>query len=54
MAIGVLDSWQQRRMKGRLRAEARHLIKEAQRILKRKSFRIPQTVVGEVQGAVNS
>ncbi|HEX2656921.1 MAG TPA: signal peptidase I [Polyangia bacterium] len=54
MAIGVLDSWQQRRMKGRLRAEARHLIKEAQRILKRKSFRIPQSVVGEVQGSVNS
>ena len=28
MTIGVLDSWQQRRMKGRLRAEARHLIRE--------------------------
>jgi len=54
MTIGVLDSWQQRRMKGRLRAEARHLIREAQRILKRKSFRIPQTVVGEVQSAVSS
>lgn len=52
MEVGVLDWWLQGRAKRRLRGEARHLIREAQRILKRKNFRIPQAVGDQVRSAV--
>jgi signal peptidase I len=52
MEVGVLDWWRQGRAKRRLGGEARHLIREAQRILKRKNFRIPQAVADQVRAAV--
>jgi len=52
MESGFFTWWHDRRTRSRMRAEARHLIKEARRILKRKSFRLPKTAVDEVTGAV--
>ncbi|MEP6654621.1 MAG: signal peptidase I [Myxococcales bacterium] len=53
MASGVFDWWQQRGALRRTRAEGRHLIKEARRILKRKTFRIPQSAAETVSAAAN-
>ena len=47
------ERWRERGARRRARAEARHLIKEARRILRRKSFRIPQTAADAVTSAVN-
>jgi signal peptidase I len=47
-----LDWWKQRSAARRARLEARHLVKEARRILKKKSYRIPAAVAAEVTGAV--
>jgi signal peptidase I len=44
--------WQQRSAWKRARMESRHLMKEARRILKKKSYRIPQSVASEVTAAV--
>jgi signal peptidase I len=52
MATGVLDWWRQGTTRRRLRAEAKHLIGEARRIVKRKSFRIPQSVADGVRASV--
>ena len=54
MTTGALDWWQQGRAKRRLRGESRHLIREAQRIVKRKSFRIPQAVADQVGTTVTT
>jgi signal peptidase I len=54
MAVGVVDWWQQRGARRRARAEGRHLIKEARRILKRKRFRIPESVASSVNAAVGN
>jgi signal peptidase I len=48
-----LDRWRDRAARRRARAEARHLIKEARRILRRKSFRIPQSASDAVTAAIN-
>lgn len=53
MSSGVFDWWQQRSTARRTRAEGQHLIKEARRILKRKSFRIPQSAAETVAAAAN-
>lgn len=53
MAVGVVDWWQQRGERRRARAESRHLIKEARRILRRKRFRIPEAVADAVKTAVS-
>jgi signal peptidase I len=52
MATGIFDWWAERGAKRRAQAEARHLIKEARRILRKKSFRIPQTTADAVTTAV--
>lgn len=52
MATGVLDWWREGSARRRLRAESKHLIREARRIVKRKSFRIPQSVADAVRGTV--
>lgn len=52
MAMGILDWWQRRSAWRRARTEARHLIREARRILRRKSFRIPQVVADGVRATV--
>jgi signal peptidase I len=52
MATAVIEWWRQRGAKRRTRAEARHIIKEARRILRRKSFRIPQAAADAVSGAI--
>jgi signal peptidase I len=49
----MLERWRERGARRRARAEARHLIKEARRILRRKSFRIPQSASDAVTAAVN-
>jgi signal peptidase I len=46
---GLFAWWRQRTATRRARAEGRHLVKEAQRILKRKSYRIPEAVAAEVK-----
>ena len=53
MAIGVVDRWQERGARRRAQVEAKHLIKEARRILRRKRFRIPQSAADAVTGAVS-
>jgi len=53
-AIGVFDWWRQGRTKRRLRGEAKHLLREAQRILKRKNFRIPQAVGDQVRDSATA
>ncbi|MES1165660.1 MAG: signal peptidase I [Verrucomicrobiota bacterium] len=53
MATDVFSWWRERSAQRRTRAEARHLIREARRILRRKSFRIPQSAADGVQGAIN-
>jgi len=52
MGLGIMDWWQRRSAWRRARAEAKHLTKEARRILRRKSFRIPQSVADTVRAAV--
>ena len=54
MTVGVVDWWQQRGARRRARAEGRHLIREARRILKRKRFRIPEAVADVVKVAVGN
>src|SRR5260221_536238 len=54
MSVGVVDWWQQRGARRRARAESRHLIKEARRILRRKRFRIPAAVAESVETAVSN
>jgi signal peptidase I len=49
----ALEWWSRRRALGRARAEARHLAREARRILRKKSYRIPQSVADEVGAAVD-
>ncbi len=44
--------WRQRTAVRRARAEGRHLVKEAQRILKRKSYRIPEAIATEIKTEV--
>ncbi len=51
-ANGFLEWWRVRGARRRTKAEAQHLIKEARRILKRKSFRIPQSAAEGVTVAV--
>jgi signal peptidase I len=48
-----LERWRERGARRRARAESRHLIKEARRILRRKSVRIPQSASDAVTTAVN-
>jgi signal peptidase I len=50
----LLSWWRKRTAARSARTEARHLMREAQRILKRKSYRIPTGVAAEVQGRVNA
>jgi len=49
---GFFEWWRTRSAWRRARSEARHLIKEARRILRRKSYRIPQSVADVVGQAV--
>ncbi len=48
----LLHMWRARRERQRLAEEAQHLIREARRILKKKSYRIPDAVAVEVNAAV--
>jgi len=50
--VGKLwSAWQMRRSWRRAKDEGRHLVKESRRILKRKRYRIPQTVAAEIETA---
>src|SRR4051794_38127385 len=51
---GLLDWWHRRGAWKRARLEGRHLCKEARRILKKKSHRIPQAVAAEIEGACSA
>jgi signal peptidase I len=48
----LFEAWQARRTRKRTEAEARHLVAEARRILKKKRDGIPQTVTTEIEEAV--
>jgi signal peptidase I len=50
----LLTWWRQRTAARHARTEGRHLVKEAARILKRKSYRIPAGVAAEVQGEIQA
>ncbi len=50
----LLGWWRKRSATRTARTEARHLVKEAARILKRKSYRIPAGVAAEVQGEIQA
>jgi signal peptidase I len=52
MGDGTFDWWRARAARRRARTESRHLIKEARRILRRKSFRIPQSAADGVNVAI--
>jgi signal peptidase I len=47
-----LEAWQARRVRKRTEAEARHVVAEARRILKKKRDGIPQGVAAEIEEAV--
>jgi signal peptidase I len=50
----LLGWWRKRTATRTARTEGQHLVREAQRILKRKSYRIPAGVAAEVQGRVSA
>jgi signal peptidase I len=50
---GFLAWWQRRSAWKRARLEGRHLVKEARRILKKKSYRIPELVAVQVSSAAD-
>jgi signal peptidase I len=47
-----LAAWRARRAKSRAHAEARHLVNEARRILKKKADKIPESVAAEIEEAI--
>jgi signal peptidase I len=47
----LFEAWQQRRVRKRTEAEARHLVAEARRILKKKREGIPQGVTSDIEEA---
>src|SRR5688572_1670467 len=49
-----LTDWKERRSRRRVKGEARHLAHEARRILKKKSYSIPEVVARDVEGAVRA
>ena len=52
MVTKLWTAWQTHQQWRRARDEGKHLVKESRRILKRKSYRIPQTVGSEIELAV--
>lgn len=48
----MLSGWRERRDRRRAELEARHLANEARRILKKKSYRIPEAVTVEIEAAI--
>ncbi len=52
-AWGSSDSWKGRRARKRAEEEAFHLVREARRILRKKSYRIPESVATTVSSAVD-
>jgi signal peptidase I len=49
----IFERWKHQRLRRRAEAEARHLVLEARRIIKKKRYRIPDAVVTDVESAVN-
>src|SRR3712207_1311474 len=47
----ALSSWRESRARRRLQSEARQMVADARRILKKKSYRIPEAVTTEVETA---
>jgi signal peptidase I len=54
VGANVLQAWRARRARKRTEAEARHLVGEAHRILRRKREGIPQGVTAEIEQAVTA
>jgi signal peptidase I len=52
MLSNIWSAWRTRRYWNRAKDEGKHLVKESRRILKRRSYRIPQTVAAEIESAV--
>ena len=52
METSLLSWWQQRSTWRRTRAEGRHLVGEARRILRRKGYRIPSATADAVSAAI--
>jgi signal peptidase I len=52
LKVSWREAWRIRRVRKRLRAEATHLIGEARRIIKKRSYRIPSTVSADIEAAV--
>ncbi len=50
---GFVEWWRQRSAWRRARGEGQHLVKEARRILKKKSYRIPEVVAGQINAAAD-
>ena len=51
MVTKLWSAWRPRQQWRRARDEGKHLVKEARRILRRRSYRIPQTVAAEIESA---
>jgi signal peptidase I len=49
----LLGLWKQRSATKRARSEGQHLVKEARRILKKKAYRIPKEVAGQIAVAAD-
>jgi signal peptidase I len=52
MRMNILDSWRSHRQWSRAKTEAKQLVGEAKRILKKKRYRIPESVATMVQAAI--
>ncbi len=48
----LVTAWRARRTRKRAEAEARHITAEARRILRKKSYRIPEVVTAEIEKAI--
>jgi signal peptidase I len=53
MVQSILDSWRAHRQWRRAKAEAKQLVGEAKRILKKKRYRIPESVAATVKAAID-
>ena len=52
MMTKLWSAWRTHKYWNRARDEGKHLVKESRRILKRRSYRIPQTVAADIELAV--
>jgi signal peptidase I len=54
MVLSILDSWRLHRQWSHAKAEAKQLVREAKRIIKKKRYRIPESVTTMIKAAIDA